>query len=122
MDIHKPNASELKHAKAGVARVAALLTVLGIGLANCSPTPPGSSTYEAREAVKASLNDPGSAQFEDLIPHTDSDPHVCGMVNAKNAFGGYVGFRRFIYDAKDLKIENVTEDPLFTPDWVRRCR
>lgn len=44
------------------------------------------------------LKDPESAQFRDVkfkkAPESGSW-HMCGYVNAKNAFGGYVGFSRF---------------------------
>ncbi len=50
--------------------------------------------------VAASLRDPASAQFRDVftggvagraVPDT-----VCGEVNARNGFGGYVGYARFV--------------------------
>ena len=50
---------------------------------------------KARQLVAAQLNDPLSAQFRN-DRFIDYDWH-CGEVNAKNAMGGYVGFRRFIY-------------------------
>jgi hypothetical protein len=46
--------------------------------------------------VKSMLNDPDSAEFRDLRVSTDKSI-VCGSVNAKNKFGGYVGFRRFYF-------------------------
>lgn len=41
-----------------------------------------------REIVKNSLKDPDSALFRD-------QSWTCGEVNAKNSFGGYVGYRKF---------------------------
>lgn len=53
---------------------------------------------EARKAVADTLRDPGSAQFRALRTKVDSGVQiVCGEVNGKNAYGGYVGFRTFIY-------------------------
>lgn len=45
--------------------------------------------------VRASLKDPESARFDrvDFNPVTGSG---CGLVNAKNSMGGYVGFAQFI--------------------------
>src|SRR5690606_1839783 len=43
----------------------------------------------ARELVTANLKDPDSAKFR-------NQKGVCGEVNAKNSFGGYAGFVRFI--------------------------
>ncbi|WP_439398317.1 hypothetical protein ACRQ5Q_13695 [Bradyrhizobium sp. PMVTL-01] len=50
---------------------------------------------EAKLAVRNNLRDPTSALFteEDAI----GDDAVCGNVNAKNGFGGYVGKSAFIY-------------------------
>lgn len=52
----------------------------------------------ARAAVQAQLNDPYSARFEGLtLRKDDVDSIVCGRVNAKNAFGAYVGAVPFSY-------------------------
>ena len=45
------------------------------------------------ENVKKSLKDPFSAQFEGI--ELGRSPTCSGMVNAKNAMGGYVGFKKF---------------------------
>lgn len=64
-----------------------------------------------KEQAKRSLKDPSSVQFQALqLFHTtmltkegQSLPGgvftLCGEVNAKNSFGGYVGFRRFVSTA-----------------------
>ncbi len=51
----------------------------------------------AKEMVVSELKDPSSAQFRGLFAITRGrgDDTVCGEINAKNSFGGYVGFRRF---------------------------
>jgi hypothetical protein len=54
---------------------------------------------EARQSVLLLLRDPGSANFRDVQDYIlqYGDVHIaCGLVNAKNGFGGYVGFKRFI--------------------------
>lgn len=50
----------------------------------------------AKYAVGKQLIDPFSAQFRDIEELQDGT--VCGEFNAKNALGGYVGFRHFIYN------------------------
>lgn len=52
---------------------------------------------EKRGFVTAGLRDPSSAQFrnESLKP----SGWLCGELNSKNAYGAYVGFKRFV--AKD---------------------
>lgn len=49
----------------------------------------------ARAAVVASLKDPDSARFGSFSHGKGSA--VCGLVNARNAAGGYTGARAFVY-------------------------
>ena len=53
-----------------------------------------------KSKVLTQLKDPNSAQFRNL-KILDNDRGMCGEVNAKNAFGGYVGFSAFAVDGKD---------------------
>lgn len=84
-------------------------------LAGCAPTPafvtplftPTAYRVEATQAyvddrlqqVRDSLKDPESARFSSVYTtkRTAGDPsvNVCGYVNAKNSYGGYVGAVRF---------------------------
>ncbi|WP_420567863.1 hypothetical protein [Thalassovita sp.] len=56
---------------------------------------------EVERAVAYKLKDPSSAQFREIrmIERTHQDGTVstlvCGQVNGKNSFGGYVGFTTF---------------------------
>jgi len=50
----------------------------------------------AKSSVTESLRDPESARFRDVRRNT-ANGAVCGYVNAKNAYGGYVGESPFIY-------------------------
>lgn len=63
------------------------------------PDPNAAVFAQARAAVADGLMDPVSAQFRNLIVVTDGDGmrKVCGEVNGKNGYGGYVGFRAFAY-------------------------
>lgn len=49
--------------------------------------------FQAKADVRKQLTDPDSAEFRNLrkLP----GEAVCGEVNAKNAYGGYVGFKHF---------------------------
>jgi len=56
---------------------------------------------EAKDYIVNSLKDPGSANFREIkifqVEHIDGiDTFVCGEVNAKNSYGGYVGFKTFV--------------------------
>lgn len=48
-----------------------------------------------RETVAAQLKDPDSAEFKGI--KETSPGYWCGWVNAKNAYGGYVGYSVFFY-------------------------
>lgn len=66
----------------------------------------GCSHYEsdAKQAVLEKTRDPSSVQFKGIVSSANNDsygqPHpvVCGYYNAKNAYGGYIGFEPFIFD------------------------
>lgn len=67
------------------------------GLSSCDAVP-GTDAYketQARRIVSASLIDPASAQFRNLLVVGEE---VCGEVNAKNKMGAFVGFTRFVVD------------------------
>lgn len=74
--------------------------------------------YQAKEAVRERLRDPGSAVFA-VMTYDRGTGAVCGGVNARNAFGGYVGFRAFIFDKYSFIRFNEAGD-LDDPDLQRR--
>ncbi|WP_312183113.1 hypothetical protein [Massilia timonae] len=47
----------------------------------------------AKQSVIKDYKDPDSAKFRNIKVVSGS---VCGEVNAKNSFGGYVGYKRFV--------------------------
>jgi hypothetical protein len=73
-----------------------LLAVIVIGLFVIAiASPEGRLKAEATTAIQAGLLDPGSATFDGV--RVVDGHYVCGWVNAKNRFGGYVGSKRFVY-------------------------
>jgi hypothetical protein len=58
------------------------------------------TAYAAIEQMTSTFVDPDSVQIRDLhyaLDNSASDKlWVCGEVNAKNKFGGYVGFQKFV--------------------------
>lgn len=63
---------------------------------------------QAKENISNTLKDPFSVQFRKLfLSHHGFEPVLCGELNAKNSYGGYVGFRRFYAtrNAQDQAIE-----------------
>lgn len=51
-------------------------------------------TIAVKQSLRQHLRDPQSAQFRNVRQYADGT--VCGELNAKNGFGGYVGFRSFV--------------------------
>jgi len=57
-----------------------------------------------KEVVK-DLKDPDSATFRQLSTGQAADRiYYCGELNAKNSYGGYIGFKRFVYNGKGVMI------------------
>lgn len=86
---------------------------------------------DAKKAVKAALIDPESAQFDDVTAGKEAGI-VCGLVNAKNRMGGYIGRMPFytrngvVYmtasgptrsDLRLLNATSVTDEKL---EWEKR--
>ncbi len=74
----------------------------------------------AERAVRREFKDPNSAQFKDVRANYTEEFGVvaCGRVNAKNEFGGYTGFQRFVFGDGRVILEgrnNVADA------WVEAC-
>ncbi|MCW8041132.1 hypothetical protein [Acinetobacter entericus] len=63
------------------------------------------------DKIKAEAFDAASAQFRNQKGN-------CGEVNAKNRFGGYVGFKRYIYDPKTDYVRVEGDATGYTPSIV----
>lgn len=59
---------------------------------------------EATSQVKLILSDPDSANFRNLqvVINSKGEESICGEVNARNKFGGYVGFTSFSYSKGEV--------------------
>lgn len=57
-------------------------------------------TQRAKDIVAADFRDPDSVQWRNVHSVTDAiqGNFVCGEVNARNGFGAYVGYRKFVVD------------------------
>lgn len=62
----------------------------------------------AKKAIADSLKDPSSAQFRNvrIVKYGDGSV-VCGEVNGKNSYGGYVGFKTFVAGTSSGEIANI---------------
>ena len=70
--------------------IAAVFTVL--------PTYSATLEERAQLEVATKMKDPSSVQFKDLKEFDNTA--ICGQVNGKNSYGGYVGFKPFILTPK----------------------
>jgi hypothetical protein len=74
---------------------------------------------KAEDAVRAKLRDPSSAQFRNVHFNKISTTDVCGEVNAKSLFGGYIGFNRFVAEQDGTTYRVMFEDAS-APESARR--
>jgi hypothetical protein len=94
--------------------IAIMAFSLGGCLTDQAQEPPGAPITLSAEQVKqiqsgvlASLKDPDSAKFSGPMVATkksNDDIHACGLVNAKNSYGGYVGDSPYIATLRDGKV------------------
>jgi hypothetical protein len=72
----------------------------------------------AREIIKLELKDPDSVKYkEEMVFGTV----VCGQANAKNSYGGYSGFNRFMVDNEVVIFED-KKYPFFSRWWNEHCK
>lgn len=62
-------------------------------LTACSDSENSKLAQQKREFVVQQMLDPSTAQFKD--EKLTKQGWLCGQINSKNAFGAYVGFKRF---------------------------
>ena len=68
----------------------------------------------AQSAIKNQMKDPDSTNFKSVreITNSQGGRFVCGEVNSKNSYGGYVGFKIFAYQ----RGRTVIDGSFSTPD------
>lgn len=98
------------------------IIVAVILLAGCGQ----SEIEKAQQAVAQKTREPAAAQFQN-VTYCSGDPRIIvGKVNAKNGFGGYVGFTTFYVDrgvvtvADEVLLGNA-EGRRFVAGLVDRC-
>jgi hypothetical protein len=77
-----------------------------------------------KEAIKAKLRDPDSAQFRDVKFHSGGGvPLACGEVNANNGFGGKAGYERFVAAGDSLAVleSEMTSSTEMDQVWNKMC-
>ncbi|MFD2112051.1 hypothetical protein [Thiorhodococcus fuscus] len=77
-----------------------------------------------RSSINSRLKDPYSSKFHTIRgAKKDKAVYACGMVNAKNAFGGYVGKRPFlgIFDGSRFVVGGLASSDFEALQLLRRC-
>jgi hypothetical protein len=78
-------------------------------------------TSMGEKYVREKVLEPAQAQFRNQFIGKGGAP--CGEVNAKDAFGGYIGFQRYISVARDLTLLAQDVAPAeFETQWQQLCR
>ena len=79
---------------------------------------PAAARQAVAQAVANTMKDPNSAEFRDWHAfQSQKGLLVCGEVNAKNGYGGYVGFTHFVaHAAADGRL---LSSPAFASDGSR---
>ncbi len=114
-----------------------LITILLLGAAwiwwaNSEPSQPRQLSEQERnelyidrqqDRLRQHLKDQSSAQFRNAyVSNKSGAPVVCGEVNAKNSFGGYSGFERFISaDPVLITLESNIGRAEMNKLWARVC-
>lgn len=67
----------------------------------------------AKNTILESMKDPDSTKFKGVrsVKNSIGQDFVCGEVNSKNSYGGYVGFKGFAYKAGRLVIDGDYKTP-----------
>ena len=92
-------------------------------------------TQQLKDVVEYRLKDPESARYRNLNLHRVGQwPALCGEVNAKNSFGGYIGHKPFmagrgtfftsviggtLAEAERSRVGLLREDVSAEADWQR---
>lgn len=90
------------------------------GTVGLSPTQNMSYILGEQEKIKGRLKDPASAEFRNVF--VSSSYAVCGEVNAKNSFGGYSGYVRFISGSDMQVIESDMAAGEMDKTWPQICK
>ncbi|MBU2122964.1 MAG: hypothetical protein KJ999_21320 [Gammaproteobacteria bacterium] len=58
----------------------------------------GTFVLAAKRSITSDFKDPDSVLYRDVFISNRTTPTLCGEINAKNSYGGYIGYKRFFYN------------------------
>jgi len=80
-----------------------------------------SEEAKAKAEIRRRMKDPDSVVFRDVHYPDILKEEVCGEFNAKNGFGGYVGYKRFVYKKSEKAVYIESLDSNFDLWWGLYC-
>lgn len=102
-------------------------TLAAIVLAGCGKSEEEKAITLVKSDVSNHFKDPSSTMFRNVVSvdRGNSQWAVCGEVNAKNGFGGYVGYIQFygetqIYESTMVAISSIPSSPEENAMWAYR--
>lgn len=108
----------------GKAKIVATLALIGVAFgAGAQST--DQLISDAKAAIIQKLKDPASASFRDVVyvpTAQGTGGTVCGEVNAKNAYGGYVGFTPFFVVGQSALLRDELNAQVFDSIYGRSCK
>ena len=108
---------------AGLLAVAAMLAIVGCGETRAQKKQREASVIISmgEKYVREKIREPASAQFRNQFIGKGGAP--CGEVNAKDAFGAYLGYQRYISVARELTMlaQDMPHDE-FEESWREMCK
>ncbi len=81
----------------------------------------------AKDTIRSIMKDPDSVKFRNIrfFSHLVSGhemPVTCGEFNAKNAFGGYIGYKHFVYTGPKFPLAIEGSIINFDKYWNALCK
>lgn len=89
------------------------ITVIAMLCSIVSTSSFASEIGTAQSVIKNLMKDPDSTNFKSVreITNAQGERFVCGEVNSKNSYGGYVGFKMFAYQGGRAVIDGSFSTP-----------
>lgn len=87
---------------------------------NVSSNPSKKIEEAAVNIIRDRLNDPESAKFLNVVYRPELG--VCGEFNAKNKFGGYVGYKKFLVETPGMTLIEGPDLQEYQRDLLRNCK
>ncbi|MBV6325393.1 hypothetical protein [Duganella violaceipulchra] len=107
--------------RVAVLALMAVLAACGKSAAEKRQEEAATLTSLGEKYVKEKVREPSTAMFRNQV--VGKGGATCGEFNAKDAFGAYIGYQRYISVARDLTLLAQDVSPAeFEQNWNQLCR